>query len=164
MKLRALAAGTTFLGAVFALGPFAMVELNGISGWPRWSSGVGRAAGGGLMFAGIVTVAYCSGLFWRIGAGTPVPVEPPKHMVITGLYRYSRNPMYVAQAAILLGLFFYRGELSLLLYAGTYLAAIHAWIVRGEEPELRQRFGDEYIQYTRRVPRWISIRGRPVRR
>jgi len=104
MKVRGLAAGTTFLGAVFVLGPFAMVELNGILGWTRWSSGVGRAAGCGLMFAGIVTVAYCSGLFWRIGAGTPVPVEPPKHMVITGLYRYSRNPMYVAQAAILLGL------------------------------------------------------------
>ena len=162
MKLRALVVGTFFMGAVFVLAPFAMVQLNGMWDWPRWSSGVGRMAGGGLMLAGLVAVAYCSGLFWRVGAGTPVPVEPPRQMVMSGFYRYSRNPMYVAHAAILLGLFVYRGEISLLLYAGIYLAGIHAWIVWGEEPELRQRFGNEYIQYTQRVPRWISFRRRPV--
>jgi protein-S-isoprenylcysteine O-methyltransferase Ste14 len=141
-----------------------MIELNDALDWPRWSTAAGCLIGGGLILAGIVAVAYCSRLFSSIGRGTPVPLQPPKHMVIEGLYRYSRNPMYVAHTAILLGLFLYRGELLLLVYVGVYLAGMHTWIVRGEEPELRQRFRDEYVAYTQRVPRWISIRHRPVDR
>lgn len=70
--------------------------------------------------------------------------------------------MYVAQVAFLFGLFVYRGELALLLYAAIYTGAIHASVVRSEEPELRQRFGEEYVRYTQQVPRWIPIwpRGR----
>jgi protein-S-isoprenylcysteine O-methyltransferase Ste14 len=80
--------------------------------------------------------------------------------VITGLYRHSRNPMYVAHAAYLLGLFLYRGELCLLLYAALYVVAIHTSIVLGEEPELRERFGEEYDRYTQTVPRWLWRRPR----
>lgn len=164
MKARAVAAGTAFMGTVFVIGPLAMIELNDALGWPRWSLPAGPVIGGGLLLAGFAAVAYCSRLFSSIGRGTPVPLEPPKHMVIEGLYRYSRNPMYVAHAAILLGLFLYRGELPLLLYVGVYLAAMHTWIIRGEEPELRQRFRDEYVAYTQRVPRWIWARRRPLDR
>ena len=63
--------------------------------------------------------------------------------------------MYSAHAAILLGLFFYSGELSLLLYAGIYIGVIYTWIVLREEPELQERFGAEYDRYTQRVPRWV---------
>jgi protein-S-isoprenylcysteine O-methyltransferase Ste14 len=65
--------------------------------------------------------------------------------------------MYSAHAAILLGLFFYSGELSLLLYAGIYIGVIYTWIVLREEPELRKRFGAEYDRYMQRVPRWVTI-------
>jgi protein-S-isoprenylcysteine O-methyltransferase Ste14 len=70
--------------------------------------------------------------------------------------------MYVGQVAILLGLFLYRGEPSLLLYAAIWAGAVRAWVVRREEPELRRRFGEEYVRYTRQVPRWIPRRLRGV--
>ena len=113
--------------------------------------------GAGLVLAGIVLLAYCSGFLSRVGKGTPVPIEPPEHLVIEGLYRFSRNPIYVAQVAYLVGLFVYRGELALALYAAIFAGAIHISVVRAEEPELRQRFGEEYVRYTQAVPRWISI-------
>ncbi len=155
MKPTSIAVGTFFLGTTFVLAPLGAIELNEAFDWPRWQIPGGRGVGAGLMVAGVAVVLYCSGLFSRIGRGTPVPVEPPQHLVIAGLYRFSRNPMYVAHVAFLLGLFLYRGEASLLLYAGIYAGAVHAWVVRLEEPGLRRRFGDEYVRYTEQVPRWI---------
>ena len=163
MKPTSIAAGTAFIGILFILVPAGAIQLNQAFDWPRWQIAGGRVLGSGLVLAGIVVYAYCSGLFSRIGRGTPVPLEPPKHLVIEGHYRFSRNPMYVAQVAYLLGLFVYRGELSLALYAVLFAVAIHTSIVRSEEPELRQRFGEEYVRYTHEVPRWISIQPRGPR-
>jgi protein-S-isoprenylcysteine O-methyltransferase Ste14 len=152
-----IAAGAGFIGILFVLLPIGAVELTEAWDWPRWRIVGGRLLGSCLVVAGIVVYAYCSGLFLRVGKGTPVPLEPPAHLVIEGLYRFSRNPMYVAQVAYLLGLFLYCGDLSLALYTVLFAGAIHTSIVRTEEPELRQRFGEEYVRYTQRVPRWISI-------
>jgi protein-S-isoprenylcysteine O-methyltransferase Ste14 len=157
VKPTSVAAGAAFAGILFILAPAGAVQLNEALDWPRWQIAGGRVLGSCLVLAGIAVYAYCSGLFSRFGKGTPVPLEPPKHLVIEGLYRFSRNPMYVAQVAYLLGLFVYRGELSLALYAAIYAGAIHTSVVRTEEPELRQRFGEEYVRYTQEVPRWISI-------
>jgi len=63
--------------------------------------------------------------------------------------------MYVAQVAILLGLFLYRGELLLMAHVAIYAGVVQGWIVWREEPELRRRFGEEYLRYAQRVPRWI---------
>ena len=157
MKPTSIVAGSALIGVLFVLAPAGAVQLNEAWDWPRWQIAGGRVWGSGLVLAGIVVYAYCSGLFSRIGKGTPVPLEPPEHLVIGGLYRFSRNPMYVAQVAYLLGLFVYHGELSLALYAAIFAGAIHASVVRTEEPELRQRFGEEYLRYTQEVPRWISV-------
>jgi protein-S-isoprenylcysteine O-methyltransferase Ste14 len=70
--------------------------------------------------------------------------------------------MYVAYVAILLGLFLDRGELSLVLYAVIWAAVEASWVVWREEPELRRRFGEEYVRYTQQVPRWIPQRLRGV--
>jgi protein-S-isoprenylcysteine O-methyltransferase Ste14 len=158
MKLSTAGMAATVLGVIFVLGPIGMVQLNEACDWPRWQSGAGSAIGAGLLLAGIAMAAYCSNLFSRVGEGTPVPTEPPKRLVVSGLYRFSRNPIYVAHLAFLLGLFLHRGELSLLLYAALYAGVLQVWIVGGEEPELRQRFGEEYERYMREVPRWIGIR------
>jgi protein-S-isoprenylcysteine O-methyltransferase Ste14 len=152
--------GTVFLGTVFVLAPAGAIELNEAFDWPRWQIPGGRGVGAALIVAGIATVLYCSGLFSRIGRGTPVPIEPPEHLVIAGLYRFSRNPMYVAHVVFLLGLFLYRGEAALLLYAAIYVCGAWAWVVRFEEPGLRRRFGDEYVRYTEQVPRWLPRRRR----
>ena len=160
MKPTSMALGTVFLGTFFVLAPFGAIQLNEACDWPRWQIAGGRVVGSALILAGIGVFAYCSGLYSRVGKGTPVPVEPPGHLVIEGLYRFSRNPMYVAQVAYLIGLFVYRGELSLALWAVIFAAAIHTSVVRTEEPELRARFGEEYVRYAQTVPRWLSIRVR----
>ncbi len=157
MRLLPVVVEAMFIGTVFVLAPIGMIELNEACGWPRWQSGIGCLVGGGLVLTGIAVSVYCWNVFSRVGDGTPVPTDPPKQLVVTGLYRYSRNPMYSAHAAILLGLFLYGGELSLLLYAGLYIGVIFTWIVRREEPELRKRFSAEYDRYTQHVPRWVAI-------
>jgi protein-S-isoprenylcysteine O-methyltransferase Ste14 len=148
------------LVTVFVLGPAGMIALNEVCGWPRWQSGVAQVAGAGVMFAGVGVAVYCARLFSRLREGSPVPTEPPQRLVVAGFYRYSRNPMYVADVLILLGLFLHRGELALLLYAGLFALAAHAWIVWHEEPVLRLRFGEAYARYLQAVPRWVLFRPR----
>jgi protein-S-isoprenylcysteine O-methyltransferase Ste14 len=162
MKPASIAMGTVFLTTVFVLLPAGMIQLNQAQAWPRWEIPGGLLAGIGLILAGLAVILHCSGLFRSLGRGTPVPIQPPERLVITGLYRYSRNPMYVGQVTILLGLFFFRGELSLLLYAAIWVGMVASFVVWREEPELRRRFGEEYVRYTERVPRWIPRRPRGV--
>jgi len=104
---------------------------------------------------GVAVFLHCSGLFARVGRGTPVPAEPPKRLVTNGLFRYSRNPIYVAYAAVLLGEFLWFGHVALLAYLGLYILAAQAIIVWWEEPVLRRRFGDDYLRYTGEVRRWL---------
>jgi protein-S-isoprenylcysteine O-methyltransferase Ste14 len=111
--------------------------------------------------AGAVAVwLYCSRLFSRIGKGTPFINEPPKHLVTSGLYSHSRNPIYVAHVAFLLGWFLGSGCVALLPYTGVIIVLLHAFIVRWEEPGLRERFGEDYVRYTQTVPRWLFLRPR----
>ena len=76
-------------------------------------------------------------------------------MVAAGLYQYSRNPIYLADVALLLAVFLVRGDVMLLLYTLIVAVELHGWIVWREEPVLRRRFGDEYLAYMQRVPRWL---------
>jgi protein-S-isoprenylcysteine O-methyltransferase Ste14 len=155
---RALALGAGVIGAIFVVVPMGLVALNEALEWPRWHSGIGAALGGVLVLTGIAVAAYCTRLFRRIGQGTPVPISPPTRLVISGLYRYSRNPIYIADVMILLGLFLHRGELTLLLYVIAFALAAHAVVVWREEPELLARFGTAYRRYMEAVPRWIGPR------
>ncbi len=149
-----------FLTLLFVLGPMAAVRLNDALAWPRWETVPGSLVGAVLIAAGIGVSIYCSRLFARIGLGTPVPVQPPERLVAAGLYRYSRNPIFVADLAILLGVFLLRGELALLLYTAVVALFLQIVIVGREEPELRKRFGEDYDRYVRGVPRWIGLRAR----
>ena len=151
----ALALGATFVWLVFVEGPAEAMDLNENSGWPRWQGATLQLVGGALMLLGVVCFVYCSGLFASVGRGTPVPAEPPKRLVTNGLYRYSRNPIYVAYAAVLLGEFLWFGHATLLAYLCLYLLAVQTVIVIWEEPVLRKRFGEDYSRYTREVRRWL---------
>lgn len=147
--------GATFLWLVFFEGPAAAMDLNEDWGWPRWQGAASRAAGGALMLLGTGVFLYCSGLFARLGRGTPVPAEPPTRLVSAGLFRFSRNPIYVAYATVLLGEFLWFGHATLLVYLGLYLLAAQAVIVWWEEPVLLRRFGGEYRRYMATVRRWL---------
>lgn len=93
--------------------------------------------------------------FTHVGKGTPVPIEPPKKLVYVGLYKFVRNPMYLAIFTDILGGFFIFGHLLLLIYALFFLLVIHVYTVMIEEPKLKLRFGQEYQEYMKSVPRWI---------
>jgi protein-S-isoprenylcysteine O-methyltransferase Ste14 len=111
-----------------------------------------------LAAAGIAMVVWVSFAFVRHGRGTPVPIAPPKHFVSHGLYRWVRNPMYVGALLMLIAVIIYYGSVEVLVYAAGLWAALHAFTVIFEEPQLRRRFGQTYQMYRGQVPRWIPRR------
>lgn len=108
-----------------------------------------------VIAAGVLLLATCIWEFARSGRGTLSPVDPPKHLVVRGLYRYVRNPMYVAVTLIVLGEALLLWSRDLLLYWGVFFAMVNIFVIGYEEPYLRNRFGAEYEDYTRRVGRWL---------
>jgi protein-S-isoprenylcysteine O-methyltransferase Ste14 len=88
------------------------------------------------------------------GLGTPAPVAPTERLVVGGLYRYVRNPMYLAVTALIVGQALVLGQPVLLLEAAVFVATTAAFVRLYEEPSLRRRFGAEYEEYRRAVPAW----------
>jgi protein-S-isoprenylcysteine O-methyltransferase Ste14 len=113
-----------------------------------------RVGGLILLAAGVVVLLQAFVRFVVEGLGTPAPVAPTERLVVGGLYRYVRNPMYLAVAAIIVGQALALGQPILLLYAGAFAVAVAAFVHWYEEPTLRRRFGDQYEAYRRAVPAW----------
>ncbi|RIK31112.1 MAG: isoprenylcysteine carboxyl methyltransferase [Anaerolineae bacterium] len=108
-----------------------------------------------LWLIGFAMLVWCFWDFVQKGKGTPAPIEPPKELVVSGLYNHVRNPMYVGVTSILIGHFLWFGFWNLLIYAAVIVLAFHSFVTLYEEPNLRQRFGAAYEAYCQRVPRWI---------
>src|SRR5580700_1270432 len=89
------------------------------------------------------------------GLGTPAPVFPTRHLVVSGLYRYVRNPMYVAVVSAILGQGLLLSNRSVLEYGGLVWVLFHLFVIVYEEPTLKARFGDEYREFCAGVRRWI---------
>ena len=104
---------------------------------------------------GIFVLLWCFWDFAHKGLGTPVPIDPPKKLIISGLYRNVRNPMYVGVLLLIIGHFLWFGYWSLPVYAGIFFLVVHTFVTLYEEPNLKQRFGTDYESYLREVPRWI---------
>lgn len=104
--------------------------------------------------AGAVVVLWCVYSLAWIGKGTPAPFDPPRVLVVQGLYRYLRNPMYAGSVLVLGGAALIYDSVSLLVYGCIFLAVAHFFVVIYEEPTLRQTFGPEYEAYCHRVGRW----------
>jgi protein-S-isoprenylcysteine O-methyltransferase Ste14 len=103
--------------------------------------------------AGLVLVSAFA-RFVMEGIGTPAPVAPTRHLVVGGLYRYVRNPMYLAVVTAIVGQALFFGQLGLMAYAAVAGTAMWAFATFYEEPYLAQRFGAEYEAYRRAVPGW----------
>lgn len=114
-----------------------------------------RIVGGLLIVVGIVGLLDSFVRFAVQGLGTPAPVFPTRHLVVTGLYRYVRNPMYVAVVSTILGQALMLGNVALLEYGALMWLVFHLFVVIYEEPTLRAGFGSEYKAFCARVPRWI---------
>jgi protein-S-isoprenylcysteine O-methyltransferase Ste14 len=113
-----------------------------------------KLAGGVLIVAGASVLVAAFARFVIEGIGTPAPVAPPSQLVIGGLYRYVRNPMYLAVTTTIVGQAVQLGRPGLLLYAALFLAVVAGFVHWYEEPVLSERFGAAYEDYCRNVPAW----------
>ncbi|XVU29453.1 methyltransferase family protein [Actinoplanes sp. CA-054009] len=144
----------------FALAPGTVA---GLIPWllTRWRPGApfahwlpARLLGALILLAGTVVLIQAFTRFVVEGLGTPAPTAPPTHLVVGGLYRYVRNPMYLAVTAAVLGQSLLLWRPVLLVYAALATAAMVTFVLAYEQPALTRRFGTDYQTYRRAVPGW----------
>jgi len=149
---------------------FSVVLLPGtVAGYIPWRilSGTGgrRSAGSlpetissamavGLALLGLFVLLWCVWDFFAAGKGTLAPFDAPKLLVVRGLYRFTRNPMYNGVITVLLGEAWLFRSVALLQYTVVMLVIFHLVVVIYEEPALAARFGESYRTYRSKVPRW----------
>lgn len=124
-----------------------------------------RASGGLLALACVLLGAGAAVYAWTVwdfaayGRGTPAPIDAPRRLVVRGLYRWTRNPMYVGVLCVILGQALLFRAWALVLYAAGVALAFHLFVRLYEEPHLRRSFGEAYETYRARVPRWLPRPG-----
>jgi len=156
-KALAIVGSTIFLfiapGFVAGLAPW------WISHWqieaPYFGMPFFRYAGVVLIALGVAGVLDSFVRFALQGVGTPAPVFPTRHLVVSGMYCYVRNPMYIAVLLAILGQGLLFGNVKLLEYGGLIWLCFHLFVLLYEEPALRASFGAEYSAFCAAVPRWI---------
>jgi protein-S-isoprenylcysteine O-methyltransferase Ste14 len=114
-----------------------------------------QAAGAVLLAGCAVVLVQAFARFVREGRGTPAPIAPTERLVVGGLYRHVRNPMYVAVVGAIVGQALLLGRPVLLVYAALAGAGMWAFVRGYEEPTLTARYGEEYRAYRRAVPGWV---------
>jgi protein-S-isoprenylcysteine O-methyltransferase Ste14 len=120
--------------------------------------GPARYLGAAPLLVGGAVYLWCAFEFVVIGRGTPAPSDPPRALVVTGLYRFVRNPMYLGILLIVLGEAVWFEAAGLLCYAAVLLLGFHLRVRCCEEPSLRRSFGEAFDRYCARVPRWVPRR------
>ena len=140
-------------GMVTVLIPALLIISGRLMPFPQY--GVSRLLGLPLMMVGGGSLLWCIWEFYTTGKGTLAALDPPKKLVVSGLYQYVRNPMYVAVITTLLGETIYFGSAAILLEAGLFAIIVNVYIACYEEPTLRKQFGEEYEKYTQKVRRWM---------
>lgn len=108
-----------------------------------------------LWVAGAWIIIRCSVDMIRHGRGTPAHLDPPKQLLVTGLYHHVRNPIYFGALMALVGHIIWSGSGWVIAYFICYVMAFHILVVVFEEPVLRKKFDTEYEDYLKRVPRWV---------
>ena len=108
-----------------------------------------------IFVVGFVVMLWCIVSFAVQGRGTLSPIDPTKKLVIVGLYKFSRNPMYVGVALMLIGEAMFFKSANLWIYSLLVLVVFHVFIILVEEPRLKKDFGEEYKAYCAKVGRWI---------
>jgi protein-S-isoprenylcysteine O-methyltransferase Ste14 len=114
-----------------------------------------RVVGLLLMAAGIPILLDSFARFALKGLGTPAPILPTRHLVVSGLYRYVRNPMYLAVASLVFGQGLFFGSAAVIRYGLGVCVAFHLFVLLYEEPTLRSSYGPDYRQFCAHVPRWL---------
>jgi protein-S-isoprenylcysteine O-methyltransferase Ste14 len=141
-----------FPGVVTVLVPYLILGSPTIEAWPELSLARTLAAVVGMI--GGVVLLQCIWGFAFYGKGTLAPISPPELLVTRGPYRYARNPMYLAVLSVLAAESLFFRNSALLMYAVITFFCFHLFVLLYEEPHLRNQFGQQYLDYCRRVPRW----------
>ena len=148
MLARALIAFLALPGAVAGLVPALLV-----------ASDARRSGGGAYGFVvlglGLFCLLWCVRDFFVAGRGTLAPWDPPRHLVVVGLYRFVRNPMYVSVLTVVVGWWLATGSRLLAGYAALLAIGFHLRVLYHEEPWLLRQFGDEWVAYSASVRRWL---------
>jgi protein-S-isoprenylcysteine O-methyltransferase Ste14 len=149
-----------FMGAVVVPAAIVLLGDSVDVGWglPAVVAWLPPAAGCALIAAGLGLMYLTISLFARIGEGTLAPWDPTRRLVVLGPYRHVRNPMITAVLAVLLGEATLFGSPALLIWFAAFFAINWVGFLVYEEPGLVRRFGDEYRDYKRNVPRWLPRR------
>jgi protein-S-isoprenylcysteine O-methyltransferase Ste14 len=160
MRTAAAAAGSSLFFAL-APGVVAGVVPWALTGWraaePPWPVPV-RVLGVAALVASAAVLVQAFVRFVREGRGTPAPVGPTERLVVGGLYRHVRNPMYVAVVGAVVGQAMLLGRPVLLVYAALAGAAMALFVRVYEEPVLATRYGEQYRAYREAVPGWVPRR------
>ncbi len=153
MFLRALLAFLVLPGGTAVLAPPLIASLDPWRGSGWWPGAVVMALGA----AGLV---WCVRDFYVAGKGTLAPWDPPRQLVVAGLYRWVRNPMYLGVLALVSGWALALTSPLLAGYAGSLAVAFHLRVSWHEEPWLEGQFGEAWAEYRIRVPRWLPRKAR----
>lgn len=140
-------------GTVAVLGPYLLLTSSSAAFPP--AAGSMRWLGVVPLLLGSMIYLWCAADFVLAGRGTPAPINPPKELVVRGLYQHVRNPMYVGVILWLIGVTLIFAALPLLVYTLFVWVGFHLFVQQYEEPSLRRRFGATYERYCQVVPRWV---------
>src|SRR5882672_1563286 len=155
--IRAIVWATLFVSFLLVWLPARVLARSGIPVVPP-AMGAGQIAAMILAGAGAVIAAWCILTFVFIGKGTAAPFDPPRRLVVSGPYRFVRNPMYVGAGLALCGAGVFYRSIALVGYALVFFVVLDQFVRWYEEPTLRRLFGTEYEAYCRGVRRWWPIR------
>ncbi len=106
---------------------------------------------------GIIMISWCVRDFLLRGKGTPAPFDPPKQLVVTGLFQFMRNPIITGAIMVLVGESILMESIAIGVWVLIFFVVNHLWLLFWEEPGLIQRFGEDYKIYMKDVPRWFPI-------
>lgn len=108
-----------------------------------------------LLLLGVANSGYCYYLFLTQGEGAPISIDPTRKLIVDGPYKFSRNPLYLGQFGIILAEFFWLGSYALFVYLVMFMVAINFWVIPREEVKNKQRFGSQYLDYKKSVPKFF---------
>ena len=147
---------------------FIVVVPGSVAGWIPWyaagsppvaprANAFLAALGAAMVVAGWTVLLICAREFARAGRGTPAPYDPPRSLVTSGLYRFTRNPMYVGVVTAIFGQAIWFHSRDAAIYGIAMILAFHVAIRIYEEPRLTRVFGQQYLDYKKSVPRWVGL-------
>jgi protein-S-isoprenylcysteine O-methyltransferase Ste14 len=157
---RSIAVSTLFTlfggpGIVLGLGPWLITRFR----IPAGEADSRMILGAALITIGLMPLLESIVRFVVVGRGTLMPLVPPEHLVVSGLYRYMRNPMYVGVLTVLFSESIVFRSRRILTYAIVLFVFFDLMVILYEEPALKRKFGASYEEYLKMVPRWMSRGG-----